>query len=158
MAEAKKGDTVHIHYTGRLQDGTVFDSSREREPISFELGAQKVIPGFEKLVEGMAPGDTKTGTITPEDGYGERRDDMVMDVDRESLPDEIDPEVGQQLQMHTQQGQAVPVQIAKVEDDHITVDANHPLAGRTLEFDVEVIEVESGDGEADEGGGNIITP
>lgn len=157
MAEAKEGDTVHIHYTGRLQDGTVFDTSREREPIEFEIGAQKVIPGFEKLVQGMEPGDTKTGTITPEDGYGPRRDDMVLDVDRDSLPDDVEPEVGQQLQMHTQGGQAVPVQITNVEEDHITVDANHPLAGRTLEFDVELVNIEDGTGENSEGG-NIITP
>ena len=141
MAEANKGNTVKIHYTGRLDDGTVFDSSREREALGFTLGEGMVIPGFEAAVEGMAVGDTKTATIPAEDAYGERREDLFLTVERARLPDGMDPEVGQPLQMRAEDGQAVPVVVTEVRDEAVVLDANHPLAGRDLIFEIEVVEI-----------------
>lgn len=139
MAQAKEGDTVQVHYTGKLEDGTVFDSSRDREPLEFELGAGSVIAGFEQVVRGMETGQTKTTTISPENGYGDRRDDMVLEVPADQLPDGLDPEIGQQLQLQLQDGQQVPVVVTNVENGNVTIDANHPLAGKTLVFDVELM-------------------
>lgn len=142
MAEtATTGQTVAIHYTGKLEDGTVFDSSEGRDPLRFTLGEGRVIPGFEQAVVGMEPGDAKTITIPAEEAYGERREDLIIEVEKDRLPDEIDPQVGQQLQLHQANGQPVPVVISAMTDETITVDANHPLAGRTLVFDVELVEV-----------------
>lgn len=139
---ASTGQTVAIHYTGRLEDGTVFDSSEGREPLRFTLGEGRVIKGFEDAVIGMEPGDTKTISIPPGEAYGERRDDLVIEVEKDRLPDELDPQVGQQLQLHQVSSQPVPVVVAAVSEETITVDANHPLAGRTLVFDLELVEVE----------------
>lgn len=141
MSAATNGDTVHIHYTGRLDDGTEFDSSKGRDPLSFTLGEGKVIPGFEAAVEGMAEGDSKTTTIPPEDAYGERRDELVLDVPRDNLPEQIDPEPGQQLNMQTADGQSFMVRVTTVLDDRIQVDANHPLAGQDLTFDIELVKI-----------------
>lgn len=141
MAEAKNGDTVSIHYTGRLEDGTVFDTSEDKDPLEFTLGEGKVIPGFEKAVEGMEEGDTRTATIDSEDAYGERRDDLVLSVAKQQLPDDLDPEVGQRLQMQAGDGQTFQVVISDVESDSVEVDANHPLAGEDLTFDIELVEI-----------------
>lgn len=141
MAEAKSGDTVSIHYTGRLEDGTVFDTSEDKDPLEFTLGEGKVIPGFEKAVEGMEEGDTRTATIDSEDAYGERRDDLVLSVAKQQLPDDLDPEVGQRLQMQAGDGQTFQVVISDVESDSVEVDANHPLAGEDLTFDIELVEI-----------------
>lgn len=142
MAEASKGTNVKIHYTGRLDDGTVFDTSRERDPLDFTVGEGKVIPGFEEAVEGMAEGEEKTTTIPAEDAYGPRRDDLVLPVERARLPEGLDPEVGQPLQMQTEDGQVVQVVVAELRDDVVMLDANHPLAGRDLTFDIELVEVQ----------------
>lgn len=155
MARAKKGDTVEVHYTGKLEDGTVFDTSQDREPLSFTLGEDKVIPGFEKAVEGMEPGDTKTEELSPDDAYGQHREDMVMELEREQIPDNVDPQVGQQLQLRMQDGQTVPVVITDLGDESVTIDANHPLAGKKLIFEIELLDVEEDSGD---GGGNIVTP
>ena len=148
MAEAKKGDTVRIHYTGKLDDGTVFDSSEGREPLEFTLGAEEVIPGFENAVLGMNPGETRTTTIKPEDGYGEFQDDMVFQVDRDRLPSDMAPEIGAELRVRTPDDSMIPVVIVDVQDDKVTIDANHPLAGRDLVFDIQLVEIVS----------KIITP
>lgn len=141
MSEAQKGNTVKVHYTGSLADGTVFDSSEGRDPLEFTVGDQKVIPGFEQAVVGMSAGDKKQEIIPAEKAYGLRRDDMILEIDRGKLPENIEPEVGLQLQMTTTNGQQLPVQITQLDGSKITLDANHPLAGKALVFDLELVEV-----------------
>lgn len=142
MATAKTGDTVRVHYTGSLTDGTVFDSSREREPLSFQVGAGQVIAGFNDAVEGMEVGDKVDVTIESKDAYGDYREDFVINVNPSDIPDEIDPEVGMDLQLHQQDGGAIPVKITAVSDDAVTLDANHPLAGKDLKFEIELVGIE----------------
>ncbi len=152
MAQAKEGDNVKVHYTGKLEDGTVFDTSRNRdEPLRFKIGEQKVIPGFEQAVIGMAPGDSKTEKLPPEQAYGPRREDMIMEMERDQIPDNVDPKEGQQLQLRLQNGQTVPVIITSLSGENVTIDANHPLAGQTLVFDIELVDI--GEGES-----QIVTP
>lgn len=143
MSKVKDGDTVKVHYTGTLtEEGTVFDSSQDREPLEFKLGEGKLIPGFEKAVVGMEEGDETTVEIESGDAYGQRREDLELEVAKSDLPDNIDPEVGMQLQMQQQEdGQAIPVQITAVEDEIVELDANHPLAGKDLTFDIELIKI-----------------
>ncbi|NIT61557.1 MAG: peptidylprolyl isomerase [Aliifodinibius sp.] len=143
MSKVKDGDTVKVHYTGTLtEEGTVFDSSEDREPLEFTLGEGKLIPGFEKAVVGMEEGDETTVEIESGDAYGQRREDLELEVAKSDLPDNIDPEVGMQLQMQQQEnGQAIPVQITAVEDEFVKLDANHPLAGKDLTFDIELVEI-----------------
>jgi peptidylprolyl isomerase len=141
MAEAKQGDTVVVHYTGRLTDGTEFDSSRERGPIEFELGAGQIIPGFEREVEGMNVGDKQTVTIDADNAYGQHNPERVQQVPREQIPSEVPLEVGTQLQATTQTGQQIPVKVVDVGDQNVTIDANHPLAGQDLVFDLELVEI-----------------
>lgn len=140
MTQAQTGNQVKVHYTGRLDSGHVFDSSADRDPLEFTLGQGQLIPGFEKAVTGMQVGDKKTVTIAAEDAYGSRQDDLLFSVDRAQLPEHIQPEVGQQLQV-SQDGQATVVMVADLTDTTITLDANHPLAGQDLTFDLEVVEV-----------------
>lgn len=154
MAKAKQGDTVHVHYTGKLKDGTVFDTSQDREPLSFTIGEQRVIPGFEEAVVGMEPGDTKTEELSPDQAYGQHREDMVMELEREQLPESVEPEVGQQLQLRMQDGREVPVVITDLNEEAVTIDANHPLAGKALVFEIELVNI----GEDARGGSNIVTP
>jgi len=142
LATAKTGDTVRVHYTGSLTDGTVFDSSREREPLSFQVGAGQVIAGFNDAVEGMEVGDKVDVTIESKDAYGDYREDFVINVNPSDIPDEIDPEVGMDLQLHQQDGGAIPVKITAVSDDAVTLDANHPLAGKDLKFEIELVGIE----------------
>jgi peptidylprolyl isomerase len=142
LSTVKEGDTVKVHYTGKLNDGSVFDSSQDREPLEFTLGKGQLIPGFENAVTGMEEGDSTTVDIPIDEAYGERRDDLELEVAKNELPDNVEPEVGMQLQMQQQEsGEAVPVQITKVEDEKVTLDANHPLAGKDLTFDIELVEV-----------------
>lgn len=141
MAQAKVGDTVTVHYTGRLDDGTVFDSSANREPLQFTLGQGDLIPGFEQAVLGMAPGESKTETIPFDRAYGPYREEMVIEVDRQQLPTEIEPAVGQQLQVREESGAVIPVVITDVTDESITLDANHPLAGEELTFDIQLVDI-----------------
>ncbi|NIR33214.1 MAG: peptidylprolyl isomerase [Desulfuromonadales bacterium] len=140
MSQAKEGDSVKVNYTGKLDDGTVFDSSEGKDPLEFTIGSGQVIPGFENAVDGMEVGDSKTVTLSSEDAYGPRRDEMVLQVERERLPDEIDPQVGQQLQVGSSEDQTMIVQITEVTDDSVTLDANHPLAGKDLTFEIELVE------------------
>ncbi len=141
MAQAKQGDEVKVNYTGRLDDGTVFDSSEGREPLAFTVGGGQVIPGFEAAVDGMVVGDSKTITIPCAEAYGPYREDMVLTVPREQLPEGLNPEVGQQLQMGQSQENMLIVSVTGVSDESITLDANHPLAGKDLTFDVELVAI-----------------
>lgn len=141
MSQAKTGDKVRIHYTGKLEDGTQFDTSRGREPLEFKLGDGAIIPGFEKAVDGMEPGQSKSVTVPPEEAYGERHDQLVQDVPKTALPEDIDPAVGMQLQSQTPDGQTMQLIVTEVSDEAITVDGNHPLAGKNLNFDIELVEI-----------------
>ncbi|MFO7899264.1 MAG: peptidylprolyl isomerase [Planctomycetota bacterium] len=141
MVSAREGSTVKVHYTGKLEDGTVFDSSVEREPIEFSLGSGSIIPGFEKAVIGMDPGELKTITLSPEEAYGPRDDGRVVEVERDDFPPNIDPEVGQRLQVGAEGGDRQIVTVSKVSDDSVELDANHPLAGQTLTFDIQLVDV-----------------
>ena len=141
MANASSGDTVHVHYTGRLEDGTVFDSSEGRDPLEFKLGEGSVIAGFEQAVEGLEVGEKADARLEPDEAYGPVRDDLVMAVPREQLPDGMDPDVGDQLAMQTQDGQNVPVTVVDTDDASVKIDANHPLAGKTLIFELELVDI-----------------
>ena len=141
MTKASSGDTVKVHYTGKLDDGTVFDSSRDREPLEFTLGGGQVIPGFEEAVRDMEAGEETAVTIPPEEAYGQRQDQAVIEVAREQLPHEIKPEVGMQLEVLSAGGGSFPARITEVNDRTITLDANHPLAGEQLTFEIERVEV-----------------
>jgi peptidylprolyl isomerase len=141
LSTASTGDTVKVHYTGTLNSGQQFDSSREREPIAFELGKQQVIAGFETAIEGMAAGETKQVTIPADEAYGPRRDDLVFAVPPDQFPAEMTPEEGMRVTGTTKEGQQVEMMIVKVSEDKITLDANHPLAGHDLNFDLELVEI-----------------
>jgi peptidylprolyl isomerase len=149
MAQAKKGDRVKVHYTGKLSDGEVFDSSECREddcdcpsgPLEFTIGAGEVIPGFEDAIIGMNPGDAKTVVIPVDQAYGERIEEMVAEVERSALPPTITPELGQQLEVEQEGGHVFQVIITNVTDTMVTLDANHPLAGRDLTFDLKLMEI-----------------
>ena len=142
MAQAQTGDNVKVHYTGKLEDGTVFDSSREGDPLGFTLGEGQVIPGFENAVIGMEAGQSNTATLAPDQAYGPRRDDLVIEIGKDQVPEGLDPQVGQNLQLTMQDGSPLPVVVTDVSGDTITLDANHPLAGQTLVFDIELVEVD----------------
>ena len=141
MAEAKHGDTVKVHYTGKLGDGMIFDTSLEREPLQFTLGENQVIPGFEQAIIGMDTGATKTFTLPADQAYGERREEMVLNVDRKHLPEGLEPEIGQQLQLGQGGDQPLVVVITAVNEEAVTIDGNHPLAGKDLTFEIELIEI-----------------
>ncbi len=138
---AKAGDTVTVHYTGKLDDGTVFDTSRDREPLTVPLGEERVIPGFEKAIIGMTPGEKKTATIPTADAYGERHPEMVVQFGRDKIPPDIDVSLGQELQLQTTTGQSLPARVIETSDSGVTLDANHPLAGQDLTFDIELVEI-----------------
>ncbi|MGI0488216.1 FKBP-type peptidyl-prolyl cis-trans isomerase [Pantanalinema rosaneae CENA516] len=143
MTTAKQGDTVKVHYTGKLEDGTVFDSSANRDPLEFTIGTGMIIPGFEEAVLGMSPGESKTQIIAPDMAYGPYLQEMVVVVDRAQIPDEIEPEVGQQLHIqHDSTGQLIPVVITDVSGSAVTLDANHPLAGEDLTFDIQLVAID----------------
>jgi peptidylprolyl isomerase len=141
MSAAKSGDTVRIHYTGKLEDGTEFDSSAGRDPLEFALGGGQVIPGFDSAVEGMAVGDTKSVTIQPEEAYGPRHDQLIQDVPRNQLPDDMTPMVGMELQAQNETGEVMRFSVTAVDNESITVDGNHPLAGKALAFHIELVEI-----------------
>jgi peptidylprolyl isomerase len=141
MAEVKSGDTVKVHYTGMLEDGSQFDSSRERAPLEVEVGSGATIPGFENALVGMTPGDTRKVTIAAAEAYGDRDEERIIDIRREALPDDIQLEVGQMLDMSTSEGGRVLVTVADFDADTVKLDANHPLAGQDLIFELELVEV-----------------
>ncbi len=135
----KNGDRVKVHYTGTLNDGSVFDSSEGREPLEFTLGEGSMIPGFEKAVNGMNVGETRKVTIPADEAYGQRRDEMTMKVSREQLPPDMSPSVGDKLQMTNSRRQTIPVTVTEVSDSSITIDANHELAGKDLTFEIRLV-------------------
>lgn len=141
MTQAKSGDTVRIHYTGKLTDGTPFDSSEGRDPLEFQLGGGQVIAGLEKHIEGMEVGSASTVTIPSGEAYGEHDPAQVQQIERSAIPEDIDLQVGLQLGARTQSGQQVTFTVTEIEDATVTVDGNHPLAGKDLVFDVELVEV-----------------
>ncbi len=142
MATAKQGDTVHIHYTGTLDDGSVFDSSEGRDPLTITLGSGQVIPGFENAALGMEVGETKKARLDVDDAYGERRDDLLLDVPREQLPDDLEVDIGTPLQLQQEDGSAVPVTVTALTEESITLDANHPLAGQPLTFELTLVAIQ----------------
>lgn len=140
MGTVEIGDTVRIHYEGRLEDGTVFDSSRDRGPLEFVAGGEELIKGVSLGVVGMSEGNKKELVVPPENGYGEPQPELVLDVPRSALPQEVAPEVGMTLNARNASGQSFAVLITEVKKDSVVVDANHPLAGKTLVFAVELLE------------------
>ncbi|MFZ0254760.1 MAG: peptidylprolyl isomerase [Gammaproteobacteria bacterium] len=141
MNRAKTGDTVRIHYTGKLDDGTQFDSSAGHEPLEFALGTGQVIPGFDKAVEGMTVGENKSVRIPSEEAYGLRHEQLIQDVPKSALPDNIQAAVGMPLQAQGEDGQVMKLMVTAVAEESITVDGNHPLAGQALDFDIELVEI-----------------
>ena len=146
MAQAKAGDTVRVHYEGQLSDGTIFDSSLEREPIEFILGQDTVIPGFEQAVIGMEVGESKDVSIPPEDGFGDYSEDLVVNIEKTMLPPDINPELGMQLEVSSEEASSEEetpriFTIADIAEDSITLDGNHPLAGAEIAFKIELLEI-----------------
>lgn len=141
MAQVQDGDTVKVHYTGRLSDGTVFDSSLERDPLQFKLGAGQVIPGFEQAVLGLAPAEKVTTQIPAAEAYGEHMPERIVSVNRDELPPDYTPEVGHQLQSQQGDGRSIMAVINEVTDTAVKLDMNHPLAGKNLIFDIELVQI-----------------
>ncbi|MDL5046552.1 peptidylprolyl isomerase [Oscillatoria amoena NRMC-F 0135] len=142
MSTVKNGDTVKVHYTGTLDSGEVFDSSREREPIAFTLGAGMMIPGFEKGVMGMTVGEKKTIKIPCAEAYGAHSQENMIKVPKSQVPPGMEPKAGMMVELRSPQGQAIPVRIAEVTEESVTLDGNHPLAGQDLNFDLELVSLE----------------
>lgn len=141
MAQVKSGDTVAIHYTGNLLDGTTFDSSKGREPLQFEVGSGQIIPGLDAALPGMEVGEEKIVKIPAVDAYGPLNPDLRQAIPRDGIPEDIPLEIGTQLQMQTPDGQAMPVTVVEVDEATVTLDANHPLAGKDLQFDIELVSI-----------------
>ncbi len=141
MTQAKAGDTVHFHYTGTLTDGSVFDSSEGREPLSFTLGAGQIIRGLDAAIEGMEVGEQKTVTIPSDEAYGPYQPEARQAIPREEIPGHIPLDPGTMLQMQTPDGRQVPVTVAEADESTVVLDANHPLAGKDLTFAVEVVAI-----------------
>lgn len=143
MSQAKSGDIVKIHYKGTLDDGSQFDSSEDRDPLEFELGSGQVIPGFDTAVEGMTVGESKNVRLEPEEAYGPRHDQLVQEVERSVLPEDLTPEEGMALQTESPEGQVMQLMVTAITETTITLDANHPLAGQALSFEIELVDVAS---------------
>jgi peptidylprolyl isomerase len=141
MTKAKLGDTVSVHYTGKLEDGTVFDSSKDRDPLEFQIGTSAVITGFEEAVVGMEPGESKTAKVAAEHAYGEREESKVVEVQREQLPNDLNLRVGQRLKLTDPQQNITYVTVAEMNEALVKLDANHPLAGQDLFFDIELVAI-----------------
>lgn len=139
--EAKQGDTVNVHYVGKLDDGTVFDSSEGGQPLEFAIGSGNVIPGFEQAVLGMSPGDSKTATIPSDDAYGPYYEERVLVVDRQQIPTDMPIDIGAQLQIQQENGMVIPVVITDITEAAVTLDANHPLAGEDLTFEIRLVSI-----------------
>lgn len=141
MSKATTNSTVQVHYTGKLTSGEIFDSSANREPLEFTVGAGMMIPGFDAAVNGMELNEKKTINIPAEEAYGPHRPEMIQEVGRNQLPPELKPEVGQTLMAGSPEGQQMPVVVTEVKEESILIDANHPLAGKELIFDIELVAV-----------------
>ncbi len=138
--EAKQGDMVRVHYTVRLDDGTIIGSTINREPLQFTIGEGKVIPSFEQAIIGMNPGESKKVFVSAEQAFGPHLDEMVIVIDRDRLPEDFRPKVGEQIQFNTQSGEIVSVLVIETSEESITIDANHPLAGKNLTFDINFVD------------------
>lgn len=143
MTQVKNGDTVGIHYTGTLNDGTVFDSSEGRDPLAFQVGSGQIIPGLDVAIPGMAVGDKKVVNVPCDEAYGQMNPSMRQEVPRAEIPAEIPTEIGSRLQMQAQNGQVIPVVVVDANDSTITLDANHPLAGQDLTFAIELVSIDA---------------
>ncbi len=141
MSKAETGNSVAVHYTGKLEDGTVFDSSENREPLSFKIGEGQMIKGFENAVMGMGIGEKTTVSLEPTEAYGERSEERVLKVPKTEVPQDIPTEIGTQLSINQSNGQQIPAIITDADAESITLDANHPLAGKKLIFDIEMVEI-----------------
>jgi len=141
MTKAATGDTVRVHYTGKLGSGEIFDSSQGRDPLEFEVGGGNVIAGFDSAVVGMSPGESKDVTIPMDKAYGKKNDEMIVEINREQLPDGMDPQVGQWLQVGGDDGRVGHVRVSATSPDTVTLDGNHPLAGEDLHFSIELVEI-----------------
>jgi peptidylprolyl isomerase len=141
MTQATSGDTVLFHYTGCLNDGTVFDSSSGREPLRVTLGTGQVIRGVDEALVGMAPGEEKSVAVAADKAYGPHRPELLHEVQREAIPPEVDVEVGKQLEGRDTAGQHLRLTVVDVADDTVTLDANHPLAGQDLKFDLQLVQI-----------------
>jgi FKBP-type peptidyl-prolyl cis-trans isomerase 2 len=144
MPKAKEGDTVVVHYTGKLADGCIFDTSRNADPLRFTMGEGRMIPGFEEAIIGMSPGESKTVEMPPEKAYGKYREDLLLTIKRSDLPEDIVPELGMDLEICAVNGRMVPVQITDMDEEVVCLDANHPLAEQTLTFDIALVEIVEG--------------
>jgi len=141
MVQAKAGDMVRVHYTGKLDDGTVFDTSVDRDPLEFTIGEDQVIPGFDQGVGGMNVGESKTVRIPADEAYGLHREELLLSVDRNEMPPQLEPQVGQQLQVRQPDDQTFTVVVVEVSESKVTLDGNHPMAGKALTFDIQLVEI-----------------
>ena len=141
MVQAKNGDTVKVHYTGKLEDGTVFDSSENQEPLEFTIGEGRIIPGFERVVVGMSPGESKTEKVSADQAFGPYREELVLEVDRQQIPVDVNLEVGKRLQFSHANGRATQALVTDVSKSKVTLDTNHPLARSNLVFDIQLLEI-----------------
>ena len=142
MTKAKKGDNVKVHYKGKLTTGEQFDSSEGRDPLAFTVGAGQMIKGFDEAIPGMAVGEKKTINIAPENAYGPKNEEAIVEFPKSNIPEDMKLEPGMKLQLRNQDGQPIPVTVAEVKDDVVILDANHELAGKELVFDIELVEIE----------------
>ena len=142
MTQVKSGDTVRIHYTGTLKDGSTFDSSQGRDPLEFVVGSGQIIPGLDKAIPGMTVGDKKTVDVPADEAYGQADPNARQAVPRAEIPEDLPLEIGTPLQVQTPQGQVLQVTVAEVTDEHVTLDANHPLAGKDLTFAIELVAID----------------
>ncbi len=141
MAQAKDGDRVKVHYTGTFADGTVFDSSFDEDPFEFVIGEQSVLPGFENAIIGMNEGETKVVTVLPEEGYGKYDRNLIVDIERSHMPEDIDLQIGKILEFHADDGAVALVTIRDITETKVTLDGNHPLAGKELTFEIKLLEI-----------------
>ena len=141
MKEAQVGDSVSVHYTGKLKNGEVFDSSKDRDPLEFTLGQEELLAGFEDGVVGMKPGESKSVTLEPENAFGDRREDLLLKLPKKEIPQNITPSVGLQLKLSNASGNEIAVVVTEVGEDSVTLDGNHPLSGQTVTFDIELLEI-----------------
>lgn len=141
MQQVKSGDKVRVHYHGKLRSGETFDSSQGREPLEFTVGSGQVIKGFDNGVMGMQVGDKRTVEINVDDAYGQKSEEMIVEFPRNQFPPDLDPQIGMQLMMNNGSGQSFPVSVTEVKEESVILDANHPLAGEDLIFDIELVEI-----------------
>jgi peptidylprolyl isomerase len=141
MSKAKAGDTVKVHYNGTTEDGTLFATTSGKEPLAFTLGKGEIIPGFERAVEGMSVGEKQSVSLNPDEAFGAYREESVLEVPRSKLPEDIDPHVGMALESKAPDGSVTQMHVTKVSDKSVTLDGNHPLAGRKVNFEIELVSI-----------------